>query len=167
MRKIISTLLLFIPASLFAQSIDMSVIAAAGDYFTNSSTNYSLSWTLGETATATLESETFILTQGFQQVFLDGTGIDDFSPIISDISVYPNPTSSKLNIRFTKFPSQQFKIACFDILGRLVAVDNYDGDVQEPEQVVTFAMDKLSHGLYVVRVICNNKLLHSEKVIKE
>jgi len=49
----------------FAQSVKPEVIASAGDYFT--STNNSMSWTLGECITETYSSVNNTLTQGFQQ----------------------------------------------------------------------------------------------------
>jgi hypothetical protein len=56
-----------IPAFISAQSVSPQVVSSAGDYFEG--TNASLSWTLGEIATETFNSENVILTQGFQQPF--------------------------------------------------------------------------------------------------
>lgn len=54
-----------LPLQSFAQTLSPSVLPAAGAYF--SAANGSLSWTLGETVTPTLQSGSNILTQGFQQ----------------------------------------------------------------------------------------------------
>jgi hypothetical protein len=51
-----------------AQTLSPQVIASAGGYSTVG--NVSLSWTLGETFTTTLENGNSILTQGFQQPFI-------------------------------------------------------------------------------------------------
>ena len=52
-----------------AQSLSPQVIASAGGYA--SSGGVSLSWTLGETFTTTLQNGNNILTQGFQQPFIE------------------------------------------------------------------------------------------------
>ena len=57
--------LLMVTGNAFCQSVERSVVAGAGDYFEG--TTASLSWTLGEIATETLENGNVVLTQGFQQ----------------------------------------------------------------------------------------------------
>jgi len=71
MKKIISILYLltYLHISILShsQSIDRSVIASGGGYYT--SANASLSWTLGESVTQTFQSAVNTLTQGFQQPY--------------------------------------------------------------------------------------------------
>lgn len=55
----------FSPQFVNAQTLSPSVLPSAGGYF--SAANGSLSWTLGETVTPTLQAGSNILTQGFQQ----------------------------------------------------------------------------------------------------
>jgi len=52
-------------SSSFAQSISPQVIASTGTFA--AAGGYSLSYTLGEPATATLTTSSSIITQGFQQ----------------------------------------------------------------------------------------------------
>lgn len=81
-----------------AQSLERQVIGSAGDYATGG--NVSLSYTVGETATATLSGGNLILTQGFQQPDDQMTGIDE--PVFNgEITVYPNPTSDIVMINIT------------------------------------------------------------------
>ena len=65
MKKLYLLLFIFVTAGGFSQSLSPAVISAAGDYSTGASA--SLSWTLGELATETLNNGSYILTQGFQQ----------------------------------------------------------------------------------------------------
>jgi uncharacterized protein (TIGR02145 family) len=65
MRQLFTTLALLLSCQLFAQSISQKVISSGGNSYTGS--NFSVSYTLGETFTATLSNGNIILTQGFQQ----------------------------------------------------------------------------------------------------
>lgn len=59
----------------YSQSLSPAVISSSGNHF--ESAGGSLSWTLGETVTATFTGANFALTQGFQQPFgIQITGID-------------------------------------------------------------------------------------------
>lgn len=68
MKKTLNILIfIFLPIIIYTQSLAPSVISSSGDYF--QSTNYSLSWTLGEIMTETFFNGSNVLTQGFQQPF--------------------------------------------------------------------------------------------------
>lgn len=64
-RFFLSLLILVLIKSVSAQSLNPTVIATCGGYSTNGSN--SLSWTAGETFTATFSVPGTMLTQGFQQ----------------------------------------------------------------------------------------------------
>ena len=69
-RYILSLLLCIITTSLlWAQTLSPKVSPTSGGYATG--TGVSLSWTMGETNTATLQQSTTILTQGEQQPEID------------------------------------------------------------------------------------------------
>jgi len=67
MKKIIINIisLLIVAVNLKGQTINRQVIPTSGGYYSNGAG--SLSWTLGETITPTLQSGSNMLTQGFQQ----------------------------------------------------------------------------------------------------
>lgn len=65
----LSTVFLLTLKLSFSQSLSPSVISSAGAYFSGG--GISLSWTLGETFTATLQNGSTILTQGQQQPYIE------------------------------------------------------------------------------------------------
>ena len=65
MKKLYVILFFFTAAGAFSQSLSPMVISSAGDY--SAGTMVSLSWTLGELVTETLNNGSYTLTQGFQQ----------------------------------------------------------------------------------------------------
>jgi hypothetical protein len=90
MKKISLLICTFLTGCLvFSQSLERQVISSGGDYVTSGSV--SLSYTVGEVATATLSNGNLILTQGFQQPDQTAVGIDE-TPFSGEIKVYPNPT---------------------------------------------------------------------------
>ena len=58
-----------------------------------------LSWTVGETATLTFQSDSILLTEGFQQVYpsISPLGVP-VNNINNEIMLFPNPTNGILNI---------------------------------------------------------------------
>ena len=87
-------------AALYALSLSgqkQEVIASAGGY--NSAGGISISWTLGETIIPTFSSGDLILTHGFQQQLIVTTIEDNLEELVN-VTVYPNPASEVLNLRF-------------------------------------------------------------------
>jgi hypothetical protein len=83
---------------LSAQSLERQVIASGGAV--QSATGVEVSSTVGESATATHSSGTVILNQGFQQGELISTSIEE-NKIHLDYTIYPNPTSDRINVNLT------------------------------------------------------------------
>lgn len=101
MKSILTSVLaIFFIASVSGQEIKQQVISSAGGY--DVSGDISLSWTLGELVISTVESSggDLILTQGFQQSKLEVTAIEENPDLGVAVTIYPNPTSEILNIKF-------------------------------------------------------------------
>jgi hypothetical protein len=108
----------------FAQSVKPEVVTAAGDYFT--STNNSMSWTLGECITETYSTKNNTLTQGFQQSSYTITSVTELSFNGVTIKAYPNPTTDFITISVET--SEDTKMNCsielFDLQGKLLINKN-------------------------------------------
>lgn len=139
---------LFIPL-LNAQEVVLSpaVISSAGGYAETG--NISLSWTLGELAVTTVNGESMMLTQGFQQGDLESVGFS-LDPIEWQIIAYPNPVVSALNIQFDLLEPGDFHIEIQDITGRLMRLEDYDKIY--PGDVVQFDMSGFKPGSYFYRI---------------
>ncbi|MCD4770125.1 MAG: T9SS type A sorting domain-containing protein [Bacteroidales bacterium] len=101
MKTLLTSILAIIfVVSVSGQEIKQQVISSAGGY--DVSGGISLSWTLGELVITTVESGggDLILTQGFQQSKLEVTAIEENPDLGVAVTIYPNPTSEILNIKF-------------------------------------------------------------------
>lgn len=82
----------------------------------------SVSYSIGEVATATLSNGQKIFTQGLQQPrYTVVTSVNDFFDTRYSFSVYPNPTTDEIRIKtdfkdFTRY-------SLYDLSGRLIQTD--------------------------------------------
>ena len=115
-KKIILISSLLGVSSVYAQSMDQSVISTSGNNFSTAST--AISWTIGEVVIETVANGNNTLTQGFHQSELDVTSVQSHLPSFN-ISVYPNPIVSKLTINLGDYEAKAF-LEIVDISGKTV-----------------------------------------------
>lgn len=132
-----------------AQSVQLSptVIASAGNY--SEADGISLSWTLGEVAVSTLSNGNLVLTQGFQQSFLEDVGFS-MDPILWQIIAYPNPVTEQLRIQFDVPDPTDFRVEIQDVTGRLMSQEQYKQVF--PGDVIPVDMASYSEGVYFFRI---------------
>ncbi len=112
----------------FSQTLTPEVYATSGDYFT--STNNSLSWTLGETVIDTYSSTNNTLTQGFQQSSYFVSSVNENMNNSFLISVFPNPTNSFINICSESKGIEMMKIDLLDITGKILHSETFQNNLQ-------------------------------------
>ena len=147
------------------QSVERYVIGSGGGTYFDGA-NLRMDYTLGEFATLTLNNPSNILTQGFQQPFVDTTtvinveGNDEMS-----ISFYPNPTSGNLNIDITNSKNQEILIELYDLLGQKLSSTQsnigFGGNANLKLDLSHFA-----NGTYFVRVMTGENYLKNIKILK-
>ncbi len=77
------------------------------------------------------------------------------------VTLFPNPVSEKLTVYIIGDNSRKV-LTLFDISGRVVFTEMVN------EMFTTLDMQKLSHGMYIVKITQpDGKILHSEKIVKE
>lgn len=106
---------LLITNDIFGQSISQEVIATAGDFFTTS--DASLSWTLGEPVIETAGSGNVILTQGFHQTEIMITAIKEPLRVAYDLKVFPNPAVDIVNIDLTLAGDEIITVQLYNMNG--------------------------------------------------
>ena len=142
MKKLILSLVAYgIIISANAQSMNQDVVSNAGDEFVNG--GVSMSWTLGETVIETFSNASIVLTQGFHQSQVTVFGIEPVGPDL-DISVYPNPTSSVLNIDFGSFDKSAI-IHIADMNGKLIQKKTLSSND-------ILNIDHLASGMYLLDI---------------
>ncbi len=139
--------------NLFSQE----VIATGGDYYGNS--NISVSWTIGEPVTETINNGTNILTQGFQQSKLTASEIFSLKQEKINISVFPNPSNDFINLKTDDFKDLKYQFS--DINGKLISEKILNSDITE------INTKNLSSSIYFLKILRNNKLIKTFKIIKQ
>jgi len=153
MKKILFTLV-FLPFISVAQP---DVVASGGSYFQTQNTQ--ISYTVGQTVTATVGNNTAIMTQGFQQpeyvitqVSNDGNGIE--------LNIYPNPTIGDVSVEFTQLPSGGVKVELVDNSGKVLLNDEIN------KTNYSLGMKNYPAGMYYFKVT-NEKNTKVYKIIKK
>ena len=119
MKTAIILISLFVfPNISFAQIFTPQVISSAGAEISDSTAM--MSYTIGEPLTTTIQDNTNILTQGFQQPSIKVTGITSVSDL--SVRIYPNPTASFVNIE----SDYELSYSLYDANGKLVTQGTLD-----------------------------------------
>lgn len=84
---------------------------------------------------------------------------DDF--VSMNVKVFPNPTSTKINIVFDQNPKESLLIELFDITGRLISI------YAPPKQKNSiFNITDLQEGIYILNIKSSDEFSKSIKIIK-
>jgi hypothetical protein len=76
-------------------------------------------------------------------------------------SVYPNPSSSIINVDYMLPENTTGKIAITDVLGRIIE----SIELSETNNISTFDLSSFQNGIYFVNLFVNSSLVKTEKVI--
>ena len=153
MKKLV-LLLALLPVLAMAQP---DVIASGGGYGESSSVK--MSYTIGQTVTATVSGNNAIVTQGFQQpeyviVKVDETGSD------IELNIYPNPTVSDVTLDFTKMPKSDVNIYLYNDAGKVIVNDKISNTHY------SLKMKNYSSGVYFLKVTAESSK-KTYKIIKK
>ncbi|MEE4196213.1 MAG: T9SS type A sorting domain-containing protein [Bacteroidales bacterium] len=162
MKKIIPFLVIcFFGGNAFGQEISSQVVASAGEY--SETSNYSVSWTLGEIAIETLESSSIILTQGFQQGYFEITSVDEIPATNLSLNVYPNPAIDYIYISLESDERKTLMIEIVDEDGRVMVKEQWNN----PGDPYKISLTGLNSSLYFLRVYeSTGKPIQTFKIIK-
>ena len=135
------------------------VTATSGGNFQGSV--HSISYTIGEMATTTLDGGGIILTQGFQQPRLIVTAISELVGITYSIKAYPNPTTDVVNLSTDQELPAGSLYQLFDMNGSRMDESQLDGLVTE------ISVEALVPAVYLLKIINSNQTLKTFKIIKK
>lgn len=127
----------------WAQKITAQTIDVSGG--THSANGYTMTYSVGQTATTTIRANAYIITQGFQQAEQNKT-IDTKNTQLIDFqaSVFPNPTSDLLHLSISGNVEHDFKLQVFNLNGQLLISKEFNGTTFEIE------VQDLPKGEYVL-----------------
>lgn len=135
-----------------------SLNAAGGDA---TGSNGKISYSIGQIDYVSATGSNGSVSQGVQQPFEIFTlGTDDFPNIILQAIVYPNPTSSNINLIIENYSIDNLHYNLYDIQGRSIA------NQKITQQETNITMENLQNTNYFLQVFDNNKTLKTFKIIK-
>lgn len=151
MKTLICSILIFIPFGKFLLS--QQVLTTSGDYYTHS--QGSLSWTLGEPISETLNQNS-VLTQGFQQDYENILKIEEL--LFPHPLVYPNPFTNNISIDLNGILfSSTVELKLLDNSGRTILSNPY---------IETLQTSDLPPGMYHLSLIVDQNKFYTFKLIK-
>ena len=119
------TFVMLLSISINAQSLSPRVISSAGGFFAGGSAT--LSVTVAEmTMVQTFVQPANILTQGFQQPEQFTTAIEENDNIAGEVSIFPNPTNSNINISFNAAFGGLCEIKLYNMVSQVVYTESFD-----------------------------------------
>lgn len=145
----------------YSQNISPEILSTAGNSFAGSSVH--LDWTLGEVATTTLQESDLQITQGFHQPTYMVTSINDIPLDIGQISLYPVPTSSNINMELTFQQERVIHFHLLDMKGQKI----WSKEAQGQQIKEKFTLSHVPNGNYLMKIsIDNTPYSQTFKIIK-
>lgn len=160
MKRLTFFLLLFVSVNMvYGQTLFPEVFSCFGGYAQNSTVQ--LTWTAGEPLYTTVQNNSNILTQGFNQsvyVTTVSTGIKDVPGY--SIFVYPNPTSHILNISLQSEKSKLLTLQLLDIQGNSLIIQKTAADLEQ------LNISQFANGVYLLNICDNKQIIKTFKIQK-
>ncbi|MBN1180691.1 MAG: T9SS type A sorting domain-containing protein [Bacteroidales bacterium] len=120
----------------------------------------SISWSLGEIAIETLSADSIVLTQGFQQSCITIGALHKYSEEIRvQCRVYPVPATDYITVEMDEYHAK-FYLVLYDICGEEVIRERIKS------QETKIVLNHLPASDYILRIISNEKIIKSFKIIK-
>ncbi|MBK8602228.1 MAG: T9SS type A sorting domain-containing protein [Saprospiraceae bacterium] len=80
-----------------------------------------------------------------------------------DISIYPNPVSTLLNLKFMSSEAVKTNVLIYNTMGELVKSEAIEVKIGENNSVIN--LSKLPNGVYTIQMLIEGKM-YTEKIIK-
>lgn len=120
------------------------------------------SYSIGQIVYTTLSGSNGTVAQGLQQAFEISTvlGIENHS-INLQLVVYPNPTTSFLNLSVDNYELSNLNFQLFDLNGKLIETRKITNTTE------SIYVENLPGAIYFLKVIYNNNTTKTFKIIKK
>ena len=149
-KLLTTTLFVCVCLSVNSQTIVKDVISSGGGYYDNGTSK--LSVTIGEAFTDTYSNSGTTLTQGFQQSDYNITELEETSKSNISATVFPNPTTNKINLKFEQKTDEAMSYVLNDYSGKIIEIQK----IGEEESLIEIDFRNLAAGLYFLKVYNTN-----------
>ena len=92
--------------------------------------------------------------------------VDTLNPAFSNGAIFPNPAVDWITFDFELEKSLFIKVELFDTKGELIKI-LYEDVALQGENRLTFNGFYLNQGMYVLRILNNDRVLFTEKLVKQ
>lgn len=137
-----------------AQSLGPATLNAAGGSTAVSGNTHE--WSVGEMVLVhTATTSGLVVTQGILQPMLQVTGIHDNELALEGMSIYPNPASDQLHIKFDLARNLEVTLKLSDISGRtqyVKKIKDHNGSA-----LITMDFRPYASGVYLLQVATTDK----------
>ncbi len=165
------------PSPVVSATASQTVICNDGSsgpsVLTGSTTSTTYTWSTGVNTLTTSVTPTVTTTYTFSASDNNGcaadalvtvtvndcTGIKDLAN--SNISIYPNPTNGIVNIAISSELVEGTSIEVYDAIGKLVMKQNLTNDTN------TINLSQVEDGMYMFKIMNNNRAIKIGKVVKQ
>lgn len=97
----------------------------------------------------------------------NSTGIKTIESTITDLFVYPNPSIDRVNFKYTLVVGGIVKASLFDLQGKEIALLFCDLQTAGKQIKSIYYSNKISAGVYVMKLSVNGKQVVEKKLIKQ
>ena len=156
MKKLYSFISLMV-LSVLSLSAQSAIVPMGGDM---EGSGVTISYTIGQIAVQSYGEGSTRIFEGVQQPYeIQTIGIDNYPGITLNAMVYPNPTTSNLQLAIS---NEEFEgeVKVFDTNGKYLFSRKIKGSATE------IPMSDLAAGTYFVNVLNGTQVLKSFKVVK-
>lgn len=161
MNRFIVTALLVVSLFSINRANAQQVIAACGGEAKSS--NFSVTYTVGEVATQTLSGGAFIVNQGFQQPSYVVTSIED-NFLLMDLKIFPNPTTGILHAEISQSPEARLLVRLYDIKGQLIL--EKEESLIDGQGRFELNLSNLTPGIFILKIFSKDKPLKVMQILK-
>ena len=137
----------------YSQSLSPTLISSAGVYAEGG--DITLSYSVGEIAVTTLTSDNLVLTQGFHQPQLTGTGIPDKIELDWKVNAFPNPVQDQLNISIRLGKPVELNLAIIDLTGKKLLIKKLGRIPADFNHSIDFS--GFANGIYFLKIQTTDK----------
>jgi transforming growth factor-beta-induced protein len=137
------------------QGSDITVSITGGNVFINEA----------QVITADIETDNGVV-HVIDAVITPSTGIEEMIISSASVSVYPNPASELINIRFELTEESEISLEMYDMLGQQVRIVN-QGYAYEGSHTLQFPVNDLESGMYLLIINTgNSQIANKVRVVK-
>ena len=140
-----------------AANAQQSTTASGG---TASGAGGSATYTIGQVAYSRISSSGGSVGEGVQQPYEFLIGIDEINGISVTMTLFPNPSSSMVNVKIDSDQLKDVSYILSDMLGRILLRDNISA------RLTSIALDKFESGNYELTILNKKEKVKSFQITK-